>query len=242
MTMEKHNDYKELAFVCRAWWRGLQSLDKDGKSILIGSAEKPRNRAALANLRRINEIEGGGAVDIGAALGTPAFRDLIRRLRTSLAEGKFSNRRVADWLSGDDPEMAPFTIAAAALARVRDDSGNKKDTCGATARLLGAARSEGGDKDDHLFAEARFKQLIRTRDDWPGLMRQARRIAAILEREAPVGDLGASLILWNAGSNDPADRKTPNIIRAWAFQYYQRDFEPVELPDEPQSSATPANT
>jgi hypothetical protein len=110
-------------------------------------------------------------------------------------------------------EFSPFAIAAATLAHIRADAGGNGR--GATAKLLGQPRGEGGESEDRLFAEARFKRLIRTRDDWPGLLAQGRRIAAILDGQAPVGDLGASLILWNAD---------PHVTRDWAFHYYQRDF------------------
>lgn len=233
MSEDKRDDYKELAWICRSWWRWLNALDKDGKPILFGGTEKPRDRAALAELRRIDvsDFDGMPMVDIGQALGVPAFRDLVLRLREAVQEKKLSNGRLLRWLSEDNPELAPFAIAAATLARVREDCGGERAKRGETARLLGAPRSEGADKDDRLFAEARFKRLIRTRDDWPDLMSQARRVAAILEREAPIGDLGASLILWNADLG---------IVRDWAFQYYgQREFEPVEPSD---AAAVPNNT
>lgn len=235
MSRQVEDDYLELARTCRRWWRNLNALDKDGKPIVIGGAEKPRDRAALAQLRRIDVIDDDGTpiVDVGGALGIPAFRNLIHSLRTSLAERKLSNARVAYWLSDDCPFMEPFAIAASAISRFRNDSGDKSEKRGATARLLGKPRSEGAGDDDHLFAEARFKQLIRTRNDWPGLMRQSRRIAAILEREAPIGDLSASLILWNA---------SPHVTRDWAFQYYQREFEPPESGEDNITSPTSANT
>ncbi len=217
--------YASLSQVCRAWWGDLQELKKDDEVV------RPRDRRALAELRRIDVIDFGGTpvVDIGNAAGIPAFRALIRRLREAARDEKLTNRRLLHWLSEDDPELSPFAIAAATLARIREDSGGKELQLGATARRLGAPRAEGADKGDRLFAEARFKRLIRTRDDWPDLMRQARRIAAILEGEAPIGDLGASLILWNAD---------PRIIRDWAFEYYQQEFTPAD-PDEPGSTVAP---
>ena len=129
------------------------------------------------------------------------------------------NRQVERWLASKGEEWECFAIAAATLAHIRTDAGGRR---GATARLLGQPR--GGEGEDRLFAEARFKRLIRTRNDWPGLLVQARRIAAILGKEAPVGDLGASLILWNAD---------PRIARDWAFQYYQREFDMPEREAEP---------
>jgi CRISPR type I-E-associated protein CasB/Cse2 len=204
----KPSDYDTLAHSCTKWWLSLQEREVKGKTM-------PRDRAALAELRRIGVIAltDGPAVDIGLALGSSAFRKLIADLRgESFRQGSYVKR----WLDEDERCVEPFAIAAATLAHIRSDAGRKER--GATARMLGAARGESDSTDDHLFAEARFKRLIRTRNDWPGLLAQARRIAAILEKEAPIGDLGASLILWNA---------EPGVIRDWAFQYYQRDFAPA---------------
>lgn len=223
MSEETVNDYDALSQVSREWWASLQELEKDGEVV------HPRDRAALAELRRIDVADFGGTpmVDVGRALSIPAFRELIRRLRTAAQERKLSNRRLLLWLYGFDqknPDLAPFAIAAATLARIRADRTGKRAERAETARHLGAPRKGGAGKEDRVFAETRFKRLIRTRDDWPDLMNQARRIAAILEREAPVGDLGASLMLWNAD---------PGIVRDWAFQYYgQREFEPAEPHDE----------
>ncbi len=208
-------DYTAIAVVCTEWWRALQSLDSAGKPILLGNGSpKAPDRAALAELRRIGVIELSGvpAIDIGQALASSAFLKLLSDLDGTLS-GK---SRVKRWLHESSPCLEPFAIAAAALAHIRSDTGGKKR--GETARLLGAPRSEGGPTEDRVFAEPRFKRLIRTRNDWPGLLAQARRVAAILENKAPIGDLGASLILWNAD---------PGIVRDWAFQYYQRNFEPA---------------
>ncbi len=197
--------YKFIAERCTEWWRKLQGLDEESKP---RNPPKAPDRRALAELRRLGIIEFGGVqeVDVAAALNICAFRDLIRGLGAD-KPGKYG---------GPAFDLAPYVIAATTLARIRADSGGGKR--GATAHLLGQPRGESGNE-DRLFAEARFKRLIRTRGDWPGLMAQGRRIAAILECEAPVGDLGASLILWNTD---------PYIARDWAFQYYQqREFEPA---------------
>ncbi|MEQ1670271.1 MAG: type I-E CRISPR-associated protein Cse2/CasB [Hyphomicrobium sp.] len=214
--MTEHlRDYDVLAGVFTNWWRGLQGLSKSGNPILIGGSPKPPNRKALAELRRINiAVEGGqDAVDVTRALSIDAFRELVQHLRASdLAP----DSTVRTWLRADGMCLEPVAIAAAAVARIRRDTGGKSDWTGATAKMLGA-----GFPDDQVFAEARFKRLMRCRNDWPGLMGQARRIAAILEREAPVGDLGASLVLWN---------HDPRISRDWAFQYFQKSFEEPEAP------------
>jgi CRISPR type I-E-associated protein CasB/Cse2 len=209
-------DYATLATLFTDWWRGLQSLDKNGKSRLIAGQPMPPDRKALAELRRINVIDEAGqsAVDIGRALSIPAFRDLIGRLGAK-----------------DNDALEPSAIAAATLARVRTDT-NSRHKAGTTARLLGATRSGEADGEP-LYAEPRFKRLLRSRDDPPDLLAQARRVAAILEREAPIGDLAASLVLWNARP----DISNP-IRRDWAFQYYQRDFTAVAEPDATQSAVT----
>lgn len=205
--------YEFAADVCTAWWRSLQGLSDEGKP-----HDPPRapDRAALATLRRVSVIneESIPVVDVAAALNISAFRNLIQRLGV--------DRPMPD--GSPEVPLEPYVIAAATLARIRSDAGKPKR--GATARLLGRPRGDGANTEDRLFAEARFKRLIRTRNDWPGLMAQARRVAAILEREAPIGDLGASLILWNA---------EPRITRDWAFQYYQREFT------SPEAEPAPAN-
>lgn len=209
MSRNGSDDYSAIAKVCTEWWRELQSLNAGGKP--IGDPPKAPDRAALAQLRRIGVVDCGGApaVDVTRALDISAFRMLMMRLR-SLAIG---NGRVKLWLASEGREWETFAVAATALAHVRADVGGHRR--GATAKLLGQPRGEGGEGEDRLFAEARFKRLIRTRDDWPGLLAQSRRIAAILDGQAPVGDLGASLILWNAD---------PHVTRDWAFHYYQREF------------------
>lgn len=220
-------DYKHLAGVFTSWWRELRSLDDaSGKPKRRNGVEIGPDRASLAQLRRINVTPGSDgipAVDIGGALGVAAFRDLVSHV-TALP---LHSKHVRRWLANDTRTLEPFAIAAAALARIQDDSSsNEKDVRGATARLLGAGESR-------PLAEVRFKRLMRCKNDWPDLMLQARRIAAILEKKAPVGDLGASIVLWNAD---------PTIVRDWAFQYYQEDFKPAPtapVASSPSSPSTP---
>jgi CRISPR type I-E-associated protein CasB/Cse2 len=235
MSKEK-TDYEVLAEVCTAWWRGLQSLhEESGKPKGPPGNPLPPNRGALAQLRRIGVAPVGGqdAVDVTGALGVPAFLDLLKRLNGA----RFRERsKIQSWLIPDKrfPEnfkLEPFCIAAATIARVREDSSGVEHRCGATAKLLGE-----GFPETQVFAEPRFKRLMRCRDDWPDLMAQARRIAAILEKKAPIGDLAASLVLWNY---------QPSIRRDWAFQYYQKSFEapdasPVIGPTAAPSTPTTA--
>ena len=219
---EQPRDYDVLADVFKEWWGDLQSLSKAGNPILIGGSPKPPNRKALAELRRINIADEGGqaVVDITRALGIDAFRDLVQRLRASKLG---PDSKVRPWLRADGMCLEPLAIAAATVARVREDNGGKSDWCGATAKMLGE-----GFPEEQVFAEPRFKRLMRSKADWPDLMAQARRIAAILERKAPIGDLAASLVLWNA---------EPGIRRDWAFQYYQKSFEAPDLPPTTEAAS-----
>jgi len=231
MSKEK-TDYEVLAEVFTAWWRGLQSLhEESGKPKGPPGNPLPPNREALAKLRRIGvEPEGGqDAVDVISALGVPAFLDLLKRLNgaTFRERPKIQSWLTPDKRNPDNFKLEPFAIAAATIARIRDDSSGNEHRCGATAKLLGE-----GFPETQVFAEPRFKRLMRCRNDWPDLMAQARRIAAILEKKAPVGDLAASLVLWNAD---------PRIRRDWAFQYYQKSFE-VPDPVPAAAPSTPATT
>ena len=83
--------------------------------------------------------------------------------------------------------------------------------CGApkTAALL-------GEGDPPLFAEARFKRLIRT-DNPAELLPQTIRVVKILGKKAPVGELGVSLLLWG-----------PDVKKRWAFAYWQKKYIPAE--------------
>jgi hypothetical protein len=216
MSPEGSDDYKVIADACTNWWRELQSLNPEGKPIVFkNGGEKAPDRAALARLRRIGVIDLGGVptVDVAGALDISAFRMLMLRLLTQLESNQIGSWQVKRWLQSKGERWEPFAIAAATLALIRTDvRGGRRGT---TAKLLGQPRGEGSEIEDRLFAETRFKRLIRTRDDWPGLLAQAQRVAAILGSKAPIGDLGASLILWNAD---------PHVTRDWAFQYYQREF------------------
>jgi len=214
------DDYTTLNAIFTKWWRALRRLDGKGDPIpsRVGAILSP-DRKSLAELRRIDVIDIGGhsVVDIEAALGVPAFRKLIGEIRIA----GLRNRLIKRWLDLDESTLEPFAIAAAALARIREDTGGSIK-CGGTARLLGG--------EEPIFAEPRFKRLQRSSDDWPDLLAQARRIGAILEKKAPVGDFGASLVLWNA---------EPSIRTRWAFNYYQGELEGDDTP-QPPTDATAA--
>ncbi len=215
---QKPKDYDSLHKLFTNWWRSLHRLDQNGKQVFVGSHRTPLapDRKTLAELRRIDiaEAQGQDAVDVDFALSIPTFRLLVGSIK-GLEPG---NHIIKSWLRDDAFNLAPFAIAAATLARIREDTGAK--ACGATAIMLGG--------NEPLFAEARFKRLMRTRDDWPDLLVQARRLAAILGKAAPIGDLGASLLLWNAD---------PSIRTRWAFNYYRGELE-KDAETEPQPSAT----
>jgi CRISPR-associated protein Cse2 (CRISPR_cse2) len=221
--MAANSDYDVVSAVFFDWWRELQSLNKSGNPIKINGSPKSPDRKALAELRRINIVhEGSGdVIDVGRALGIEAFRDLVLRLKASDLHPGSKVRSCLNCEAGKS-KLEPFAIAAATVARIREDSDTKSSRCGATARMLGEGFP------DCPFAEARFKRLMRSRDE-TDLMAQARRISAILERTAPIGDLAASLVLWN---------DEPRIRREWAFQYYQKSFEAPR--DEPESPALTA--
>ena len=117
------SDYKKLACVFTSWWHGLQSLEEEtGNQIWIGQGQaiKAPDRKALAELRRIGVVEGSGStvVDVGSAIGIPAFRQLIGRSNgLTFRDGS----RVRRWL--DDRTLEPFAIAACALdARISCNS------------------------------------------------------------------------------------------------------------------------
>lgn len=234
MSAEAKDDLRQtLGRICRDWWGDLAAIDlKTGEE-----SEKGRpDRAALAELRRIATVfsENGEHVDVAAAAAcrSQAYVRLLKRLEASLRKsGKAWAIRLAE--RSDFPEAV--AVIASTLARVREDTRPNQTT----AYRLG--RNKNGDpiSDDNparLMAEARFKRLIRTRD-WPGLLDQGRRIVALLDRDAPVADLSASLLLWNSG------RRT---IRDWSFAYYGVAFAGSDPdasdPDDAADSAAPSPT
>jgi hypothetical protein len=129
-------DYIPLAELFTGWWRGLQSLDKNGAERKIAGQVLPPNRKALAQLRRVNIEEGTAipAIDIVTALTIDEFWDLIGRLKAS---DKLS-KEIRTWIDQNDWE--PFAIAAATLARVRLDT-NSPHKPGSTAKMLGTPRN-----------------------------------------------------------------------------------------------------
>lgn len=164
-----------------------------------GNAGRRADRGALARLRRVGlaDFGGGPEPDLTALLGEEAFRSLYRRLRG--LKGK-----PADW------ETDLVTVAMT-LAHVREDAGKAR-----TAALLG-----GPDDDKRRMKEARFRRLMRVADAGD-LFDEARRLIMLLDRRAPVGELGASLLLW---------RHEPHVRRDWARAYYGLDTDSLETTD-----------
>jgi len=174
--------YDQLHPVFARWWRRLNAADD------AGARGDGADRGDIARLRRVGVFESGlgPRVDVATALTIDGFRDLYRRVR-AFGDGS------VEW----DERLV---VAAVTLAHVRTDTGG-----GLTGRLLGGAESE-----HKVMAEARFLRLMRVRTP-AELLDEGRRIAALLKSGAPVGDLGASLLLW---LDDPHRR------RIWAQAYY----------------------
>jgi hypothetical protein len=217
MSAKATNDLRQmLGKICRDWWGELAAIDpKTGKEAEKGWPD----RAALAELRRIASVSGsdGEHVDAAVACRSNAYVRLFRRLESALrVSGK--DWAIAMVQRDDFPEAV--AVVAATLARVRQDTRQNQST----AYLVGRDKKGDAISDDNsarLMAEARFKRLIRTRD-WPGLLDQGRRIVALLDRNVPVADLGASLLLWNCG---------PRTMRDWSFAYYGVAFAAPDASD-----------
>ncbi len=182
----------KLRWECREWWRKLNGVDSDGVADRMLADRKSR-----AELRRIGSraSEAGDALNLASAYAVDRFY----RLRDRCAE---LGVRIHD---------ESIALAAAVLAHVDIDLQDQVET----ASLL-------GDGDPPVFAEARFKRLIRT-DQPAELLPQLVRAVKILGKAAPVGELGASLLLWG-----------PTVKKRWAFAYWQRKYIPAELPENPE--------
>ena len=170
----------------RRWWQGLTDATHDGMH---------RQRGALARLRRIDLIEtlGRRAPDVVAALMEEPFRDLIQAVQPFHDLHQMQDERIED-----------LVTAAVTLARLRLDIRHRT-----TAQMLGGKKDE-----DRVLKEGRFLALMRS-DTPADLFDQARRLPDLLRNEAPVGELGVSLLLW---------RTTPSVRRDWARDYYHLDL------------------
>lgn len=229
MSADAKDDLRQkIGDICGDWWRELAAIDpKTGEEKEQG---KP-NRAALAELRRIGVVatEDGEHIEVAPAFGIHANRKLHGKLQSFLRN---SGKHWAVGFSERDEFHEAVAVVASTLARVRKDTRGKGTT---TAHWLGRAKDGEPIRDDdtaRLMAEARFKHLIRTHD-WPGLLDQGRRIVALLGRDVPVGDLGASLLLWNASQR---------TIRDWSFDYYGVAFAGRDPDDAVEDTPAATNT
>ncbi|MBN8943569.1 MAG: type I-E CRISPR-associated protein Cse2/CasB [Rhizobiales bacterium] len=167
------------------------------------------DRAALARLRRLDMADFGQGLepDLTLALGEDGFRKLYRRIRA-----------IKDLPEDYEPDLV---TAAVTLARIRKDAAKRK-----TAAMLG-----GPDDDARKMKEVRFLRLMRVSTSGD-LFNEARRLAALLDRQAPVGELGASLLLW---------RHVPRVRRDWARAYYGLDTEGLEPTETDIAKPEPAS-
>ncbi|ABC20978.1 type I-E CRISPR-associated protein Cse2/CasB [Rhodospirillum rubrum] len=180
-----------------------KSIDKD-------DGQAKADRAALCRLGVADQVFPP-AIDVAGALTIGAFRTLYRQINQREILKDF---RTGDW----EDRLA---VAAMVLAQVRTNTPSHT-----TAALLG------GDDDTPLMAESRFRRLLRAKDP-VDLWAQARRAVALLKREAPVGDLGASLFTWDAHTR-----------RRWAGAYWrlQAPAEDQSAPSAAVLSPTPLST
>ena len=182
---------KRLESIFWRWWSGRNDVAHDGAN---------QDRGALARLRRIDLVDGGSgrAPDVVSALVEEPFRDLVRAVDPIFSLHQMQDGRIED-----------LVTVAVTLAHIHTNTG--KPT---TAERLGAKkRTADGDL---VMKEGRFLALLRTSTS-ADLFDQARRLANLLGGEAPVGELGMSLLLW---------RTSPTIRRDWARDYYKLDLFP----------------
>lgn len=205
MSTFAHQEFA-LRGVVQSWWRGLRGLHPITGEEIPG---REPDRGELARLRRVGEAGESDLPDVALveALPIDSFRDLWRKVAAKLK------------VQHDDLLAEYAAVAAATLARIRTDAGR-----GDTARLLGDPR------DSPVFAEPRFRRLIRV-ESAVDLLDQGRRIAAMLGGTAPVGELGASLILWD---------RDPKVRRRWTFAYYHLTDARADEPAAPAMTGADA--
>jgi CRISPR system Cascade subunit CasB len=145
-------------------------------------------------------LRRGGLQD--AAL-EPATADLYRSIKRFLPPAELVGFETA-------------ALIAAVLAHVRDHDGRQS-----VARAAGAA----GETSARL-SPLRFRKLLAARGATDCLI-AFRRLVALLDKRANVGDLAVSLVEWN--KEDAGDRRRTR----WAFDYY--DAGALAPDDENQS-------
>lgn len=186
--MEKTKwDERGIRQIFQSWWDRLNGMASDGAGAQRGS---------LARLRRIQTVRGphGMMPDVVAALMEPAFRQLCAQIAPIWSLNEYQDHRIEDLLA-----------AAVTLAHVRTSVSGTS-----TAKLLG-----GQDADKRCMAEPRFERFMRCTTS-ADLMEQGRQMVALLGQQAPVGELGASFLLWRSQSW---------VRLNWARQYYQLDLQ-----------------
>lgn len=178
------------------WWNGLTDMENGG----LG-----RRRGPLARLRRLDLTHGpaGRAPDVVGAMMEADFRDLCRRIDPLWSLHDLGDNRVED-----------LVTVAVTLSRIRDNIRGKSP-----AQLLG-----GRDDSDRAMKEGRFTALMRAETS-ADLFDQARRLPDLLEGKAPVGELGASLLLWRSQSW---------VRRNWARDYFHLDLNGRERGEKPE--------
>jgi len=199
MTTDQKKLESDLRWVCRSWWRALNGIDKDDNQNRDRADRKSR-----AELRRAGSIasDGGDAINLISAYGVESFHALLRRVQEK-----------ALWIGADQAALAAITLAHVEKDIVASENDASSPRA---AQLL-------GEGDPPLFAETRFKRLIRT-DDPAELLAQMVRAVKILGKAAPVGELGASLLLWG-----------PAVKKRWAFAYWQKKYLSAEPSEQTET-------
>jgi CRISPR type I-E-associated protein CasB/Cse2 len=167
------------------------------RTLTGGGDRSGANRADRAALRKLGctQTPAGEQIDLLTALAIPSFQTY----RKSLGIGLKDQQSVQMW-----ERLAYAAVAASAIAWI-DANSNARSV----ATLLGGAGR------DVLYSEVRFKRLLRC-DSPERLLPEAQRMARILGRAAPVGDLGDVLANWGHETWGPRKR------RNWAFDYWKQ--------------------
>jgi hypothetical protein len=196
---------RALGRVFWSWWSAMTDASNGGAN---------RDRADIARLARVDLVgaDQWRTPDVIAALSIERFRELCHKIEPAFPLHDLKDDRAED-----------LVTAAVVLARIRESAS------GSVAQALGGAE----DKDRRL-KEGRFLALMRVQTS-ADLFDQARRLPDLLGNAAPVGDLGASLILW---------RREPWVRRDWARQYYHLDLRrgapaPTQDPDAAAAAVVP---
>ena len=202
MTTDQKKLENDLRWVCRSWWRASMVLTKMTIKIATAPTASPGpSCAALAQSLAM------------AAMPSISSAPMASNPFTLLSDVQ----KKAPWIRADQAALAAIT-----LAHVEKDSVASENNLAfpRAAQLL-------GEGDPPLFAEARFKRLIRT-DDPAELLAQMVRAVKILGKAAPVGELGRSLLLWG-----------PAVKKRWAFAYWQKNTSAPNHPNKLRRKTQP---